>query len=143
LLKTSPTGNAAAGRRHFITHRLPNGLTLLGQYMPDVASAACCFYVETGARDEAECHAGVRVEPLESVGRGEAGVTEIRAALGILEQSIKAVEVLDLAQQIQDLQRQIEETKHEHSGASSPGEPAASDPGAGRGQSVRSRHRRT
>jgi predicted Zn-dependent peptidase len=33
-------------------HRMPNGLQLLGQYMPDVQSASACFYVRTGGRDE-------------------------------------------------------------------------------------------
>jgi predicted Zn-dependent peptidase len=37
--------------RHF-THRLENGLQLLGEYMPSVESASACFYVDTGARDE-------------------------------------------------------------------------------------------
>ncbi len=38
----------------FFTHRLPNGLQLLGQRMPDLESVALCFYAHTGARDEAE-----------------------------------------------------------------------------------------
>ncbi|HEX9037136.1 MAG TPA: pitrilysin family protein [Ktedonobacterales bacterium] len=38
----------------FFTHRLPNGLLLLGQRMPDLESVSVCFYVRTGARDEAE-----------------------------------------------------------------------------------------
>lgn len=37
---------------NFYTHRLPNGLQLLGQYMPDMQSASACFWVVTGARDE-------------------------------------------------------------------------------------------
>jgi len=44
------TGNRQ--RTTFNTHRLPNGLRLLGQYMPSVQSASACFYVNTGARDE-------------------------------------------------------------------------------------------
>jgi predicted Zn-dependent peptidase len=36
----------------FFTHRLPNGLLLLGQRMPDLESVSLCFYVRTGARDE-------------------------------------------------------------------------------------------
>lgn len=40
------------GQGRFYTHQLPNGLQLLGQYMPEVQSASACFYVNTGARDE-------------------------------------------------------------------------------------------
>ncbi len=36
----------------FYTHKLANGLTLLGQSIPSVQSASACFYVNTGARDE-------------------------------------------------------------------------------------------
>ncbi len=36
----------------FSTHRLPNGLQILGQRMPDMESAAIAFYVRTGSRDE-------------------------------------------------------------------------------------------
>jgi predicted Zn-dependent peptidase len=43
----------------FFTHRLPNGLTLLGQHMPDVSSVACSFYVKAGARDEQPALSGV------------------------------------------------------------------------------------
>lgn len=38
----------------FFTHRLPNGLLLLGQRMPDLESVSVCFYVRTGSRDEAD-----------------------------------------------------------------------------------------
>ena len=38
----------------FFTHRLPNGLQLLGQRMPDLESVSLCFYARTGARDEAD-----------------------------------------------------------------------------------------
>lgn len=38
----------------FYTHRLPNGLQLLGQRMPDLESVSLCFYARTGARDEAD-----------------------------------------------------------------------------------------
>jgi predicted Zn-dependent peptidase len=38
----------------FFTHRLPNGLLLLGQRMPDLESVSVCFYVRTGARDESD-----------------------------------------------------------------------------------------
>ncbi len=36
----------------FYTQRLPNGLQLLGQRMPDLESVSVCFFVRTGARDE-------------------------------------------------------------------------------------------
>jgi predicted Zn-dependent peptidase len=36
----------------FHTHRLPNGLQILGQPMPDFESVALSFYVCTGSRDE-------------------------------------------------------------------------------------------
>jgi predicted Zn-dependent peptidase len=36
----------------FHTHRLSNGLQILGQPMPDYESAAASFYVRTGSRDE-------------------------------------------------------------------------------------------
>lgn len=36
----------------FYVEHLPNGLTLLGQYMPEVQSATVCFAVNTGSRDE-------------------------------------------------------------------------------------------
>ena len=38
----------------FFTHRLPNGLQLLGQRMPDLESVSLCFHARTGARDEAD-----------------------------------------------------------------------------------------
>jgi predicted Zn-dependent peptidase len=38
----------------FFTHRLPNGLLLLGQRMPDLESVSVCFYVRTGSRDESD-----------------------------------------------------------------------------------------
>ena len=38
----------------FYTHRLANGLQLLGQRMPDLESVSLCFYARTGARDEAD-----------------------------------------------------------------------------------------
>lgn len=38
----------------FFTHRLPNGLLMLGQRMPDLESVSLCFYVRTGARDESD-----------------------------------------------------------------------------------------
>ncbi len=45
----SPTNTESA---QFSTHRLENGLQILGQYMPDLESVSLCFYVRTGARDE-------------------------------------------------------------------------------------------
>ena len=36
----------------FYTERLPNGLQILGQRMPDMESAAVAFYTRTGSRDE-------------------------------------------------------------------------------------------
>src|SRR5713101_3216078 len=36
----------------FHTHRLPNGLQILGQPMPDFESVAVSYYVHTGSRDE-------------------------------------------------------------------------------------------
>jgi len=50
-------GGARQGQ--FYTHTLPNGLQLLGQYMPEVQSASACFYVNTGARDEDPAIMGV------------------------------------------------------------------------------------
>ncbi len=57
----SSTQEAATAPRsgQFYTHRLPNGLQLLGQYMPEVQSASACFYVNTGARDEDPAIMGV------------------------------------------------------------------------------------
>ncbi len=36
------------------THQLSNGLQIVSQSMPDFESVALCFYVRTGARDEAD-----------------------------------------------------------------------------------------
>jgi predicted Zn-dependent peptidase len=47
----SGTDNA---RARFHTHQLANGLQILAQEMPDLESAAVCFFVRTGARDEHE-----------------------------------------------------------------------------------------
>lgn len=52
-------GFTASPTPSFLTHRLPNGLTLLGQPMPDAALAACCFFVRTGSRDEPPAVSGV------------------------------------------------------------------------------------
>jgi predicted Zn-dependent peptidase len=40
------------GRDIFHTHRLSNGLQIVGQSMPDFQSVAVAFYVRTGSRDE-------------------------------------------------------------------------------------------
>ena len=53
----TPTQALQEGQFH--QERLPNGLQLLGQYMPDVQSASACFYVRTGARDEDPALGGV------------------------------------------------------------------------------------
>jgi predicted Zn-dependent peptidase len=39
------------------THRLSNGLQIVGQSMPDFESVALAYYVRTGARDEEGAHA--------------------------------------------------------------------------------------
>ena len=36
----------------FHTHRLPNGLELIGETSPSARSVAIGFYVRTGSRDE-------------------------------------------------------------------------------------------
>ncbi len=43
----------------FEQHRLPNGLTVIAEIDPDAHSAACGFFVRTGARDEASAVMGV------------------------------------------------------------------------------------
>lgn len=43
----------------FYERRLPNGLQVLGQLMPDVQSACAVFYVNTGTRDEVPNEMGV------------------------------------------------------------------------------------
>ncbi len=43
----------------FYTHTLPNGLQLIGQYMPGTQSAAATFWVKTGTRDEIPNEMGV------------------------------------------------------------------------------------
>ncbi len=43
----------------FYTHKLPNGLQLLGQYMPGTQSATPIFWVKTGTRDEPAEEMGV------------------------------------------------------------------------------------
>ncbi|HET8854241.1 MAG TPA: pitrilysin family protein [Ktedonobacteraceae bacterium] len=45
---TEPTANGTV----FYTHRLSNGLQIVGQPMPDFESVAVSYYVHTGSRDE-------------------------------------------------------------------------------------------
>ena len=45
-------GANGANGAQLLRHRLPNGLQILGQYMPDLESISVCFHVRTGARDE-------------------------------------------------------------------------------------------
>ena len=44
----STTSNGAV----FHTHKLSNGLQIIGQPMPDFESVAVSYYVRTGSRDE-------------------------------------------------------------------------------------------
>lgn len=44
--------STATNETVFYDHRLPNGLQIVGQPMPDFKSAAVSFYVRTGSRDE-------------------------------------------------------------------------------------------
>src|ERR1700736_5181526 len=46
------TESTAANGTVFYTHRLTNGLQILGQPMPDFESVAVSYYVRTGSRDE-------------------------------------------------------------------------------------------
>ncbi len=48
--QTAPVSTNDSDR--FYIHRLPNGLQMLGQRMPDLESISLCFHVRTGARDE-------------------------------------------------------------------------------------------
>ena len=43
----------------FHTHRLPNGLQLLGETIPSSRSVSVGFYVMTGSRDETAAESGV------------------------------------------------------------------------------------
>ena len=43
----------------FHTHRLPNGLQLIGETIPTARSTAVGFFVQTGARDEVGTESGV------------------------------------------------------------------------------------
>ena len=56
----STTAARGAAQDHFFYQdQLPNGLQLLGQFMPDVQSVSACFYVRTGSRDEDASVGGV------------------------------------------------------------------------------------
>src|SRR5262245_14449558 len=56
---------------------------------------------------------------------------EIRAALGILDHALKAVEVMDLAQQLAELKRQVEEVRQhaDRHADDEGGGPAEAEPG--------------
>jgi predicted Zn-dependent peptidase len=45
-------------RNRFVQHRLPNGLTVVIEVMPEVQSAACGFLARTGSRDDPPALAG-------------------------------------------------------------------------------------
>lgn len=53
---TSPTTTSGV---HFRSHTLPNGLTIIGEIVPDAHSASAGFFVKTGARDERPVEMGV------------------------------------------------------------------------------------
>nr|BBH94014.1 zinc protease [Thermogemmatispora argillosa] len=46
------TDSITVGRDIFHTHRLSNGLQIVGQSMPDFESVSIAYYVRTGSRDE-------------------------------------------------------------------------------------------
>src|SRR5579875_1242459 len=48
----SMTDSITVGRDIFHTHRLSNGLQIVGQSMPDFESVSIAYYVRTGSRDE-------------------------------------------------------------------------------------------
>jgi predicted Zn-dependent peptidase len=49
---TTPQLSASNANTEFYQHRLPNGLQIVGQRMPDLESVSVCFFVRTGSRDE-------------------------------------------------------------------------------------------
>ncbi len=51
---TGTTNQANGAGSRFFIHRLPNGLQILAEHMPDFESVAVAFHVRTGARDEAD-----------------------------------------------------------------------------------------
>jgi predicted Zn-dependent peptidase len=51
-MATIPEISGRSANAQFFTHRLSNGLQILGQRMPDLESVSVCFFVRTGSRDE-------------------------------------------------------------------------------------------
>ena len=51
-LMTAPQLSASNANTEFYQERLPNGLQIVGQRMPDLESVSVCFFARTGARDE-------------------------------------------------------------------------------------------
>ena len=49
---TAPQLSASNANTEFYQERLPNGLQIVGQRMPDLESVSVCFFARTGARDE-------------------------------------------------------------------------------------------
>jgi predicted Zn-dependent peptidase len=49
---TAPQLSASNANTEFFQERLPNGLQIVGQRMPDLESVSVCFFARTGARDE-------------------------------------------------------------------------------------------
>jgi predicted Zn-dependent peptidase len=49
---TAPQLSASNANTEFYQDRLPNGLQIVGQRMPDLESVSVCFFARTGARDE-------------------------------------------------------------------------------------------
>src|SRR5262249_38873231 len=54
---------------------------------------------------------------------------EIRAALAVLERSLRAVEVMDLATELAELMQKLEELRHGHSDPDAGGSPNSGSPG--------------
>ena len=48
------TNRASGAEAQFFIHRLENGLQIVAQRMPDLESVSVCYWVRTGARDEAD-----------------------------------------------------------------------------------------
>ena len=48
---TAPQLSASNANTEFYQERLPNGLQIVGQRMPDLESVSVCFFARTGARD--------------------------------------------------------------------------------------------
>lgn len=51
-MSTVPQVSASNANTEFFSHRLENGLQIIGQRMPDLESVSVCFYARTGSRDE-------------------------------------------------------------------------------------------